>query len=93
MYCYLDLPSPKLVKMSQSYFAAFKLSAFCIGHLFDALANQQKVDAYFAIMTIVITLDAYVSYNYLMEKHELAGSEIHEGNIISGNWKHGLFYN
>jgi hypothetical protein len=63
LYCFFDLPSSKLMKMSQSYFAGFKLSAFCLGYLFDAAATNQGFEMYFTMMTLLITADAYLSYN------------------------------
>ena len=70
LYAYFDLPSSKLVKMWQSYFASFKLSAFCLGYLFDSLSSHQGLEFYYCLMTAVITIDAYISYNYLIEKYD-----------------------
>ncbi len=38
LYCFFDMPSCKLVKMMQSYFVAFKLSALCLSSSFEAYA-------------------------------------------------------
>jgi hypothetical protein len=93
LYCFFDLPSSKLMKMSQSYFASFKLSAFCLGYLFDALSSNQSIEFYFIVMTLIITADSYLSYNYLMKKHQFEEvSEEEEASFLHGNWKHGLFY-
>jgi hypothetical protein len=93
LLCFLDIPCSKLVKMSQSYFAAFKLSAFCLGYLFDGFATNQGFDFSYTLLTLVITADAYLSYYCLLDKHDLSSSPgVGDGSFLRSNWKHGLFY-
>ena len=94
LICYLDIPCSKLAKMAQSYFASFKLSAFCLGYLFDGFATKQAFEFSYTLMTIVITADAYLSYYSLVEKHDFSSSSGPvDSTLLTSNWKHGLFYN
>jgi hypothetical protein len=69
LYAYMGLPHPRFIQVSQSYFAATKLSAFCLGYLFDAFCYgtfNQWGDLSFLLMTILITFDALVGFNHLL---------------------------
>ena len=70
-YAYLGLPSHKLVNMSQSYFASAKLAALCLGFLFDSILSGAFSKEYsFTIMTLLITFDAVLGFNHLVDKEK-----------------------
>jgi hypothetical protein len=73
IYSYFGLPTNKIVDVSQSYFAATKLSAFFLGYLFDSICSGSfKNEVYFTLLTILVTLDASQGFHYLVSKQQLS---------------------
>ncbi len=58
LYSFSGLPCSKFVDLSTSYFASFKLSAFLLGYLFDAMLVG-KVEVCYTLLTIMVTAEAY----------------------------------
>ena len=73
IYSYFGLPTNKIVDISQSYFAATKLSAFCLGYLFDSICSGSfNNEVYFTLLTILVNLDASQGFHYLVSKQRLS---------------------
>lgn len=64
LHAYLGLPSIKYIDVSQSYFATTKLSAICLGYMFDAICQNKFENEYsYSLMTLLLTLDALYGFN------------------------------
>lgn len=70
IYCYFGLKNFKTVSMCQSYFAATKLSAFALGYAFDSLAASSSIEISFMMMTVLITLDAFLGFALITGRSE-----------------------
>lgn len=97
LYSFLGLPQVKAIQVSQSYFAATKLSAFCIGYLFDAICYgsfSAEKDSSFALLTVVLTFDAVIGFNHLVSEHHIETHAPREdlSNMLITNWKSHLFF-
>lgn len=97
LYSYFGLPTIKVIQVSQSYFAATKLSAFCLGYLFDSICYgsfQASQDLSFALMTLVLTFDALYGFNNLVSQEHVELDRPREdiSNMLITNWKSHLFF-
>lgn len=97
LYSFTGLPTIKAIQVSQSYFAATKLSAFCLGYLFDAVcfgSFSAEKDISFTLMTAVLTFDALIGFNHLVSQlhSETQAPSEDLSNPLVSNWKSFMFY-
>jgi hypothetical protein len=71
LYSFLDPVGTKFIDLSTSYFASFKLSAFCLGYLFDAYTIG-RLEWFYSLLTLVITCDAYYGLYKLIEEQKIS---------------------
>lgn len=95
MYTFFGLKENKIVNMSQSYFAATKLSALALGYFFDSLVGGEAFSINFFIMTILISFDAFLGFALISDRVEFTQhqkeSKVGALNFLSDNWKSQLF--
>ena len=76
LYTYMGLKTNKFIDISQSYFAAFKLSAFLIGYLFDeSLPINYRFEFSYFMMTLILTIDAYYGFYKLIKETRLKNAD------------------
>ena len=95
LYSYFGFKTNKFIDISQSYFASFKLSAILLGQFFDtSLPISYYYEFNFAMMTLLITIDAYYGFNELIRETKLNNESLREEErgILIDNWKINLFY-
>lgn len=95
LYSFFGLKTIKFIDLSQSYFASFKLSAILLGYFFDAsLPISYYFEFNFAMMTLLITIDAYYGFYDLIRETRLKKESLKEESegILLDNWKTNLFY-
>lgn len=95
LYSFFGLQTTKFIDISQSYFASFKLSAILLGYFFDtSLPISYYFEFNFAMMTLLITIDAYYGFNELIRETRLKNESVieEEKEILVDNWKTNLFY-
>ncbi len=95
LYSYFGFKTNKFIDISQSYFASFKVSAILLGHFFDtSLPISYYFEFNFAMMTLLITVDAYYGFNELIRETRLKDESLieEERSIFLDNWKINLFY-
>jgi hypothetical protein len=95
LYSYLGLKTTKFLDFSQSYFVAFKLSAFLIGYLFDeSVPISYRFEFNYFMMTLLLTVDAFYGFYQLITETRLRNESIleEEDSFIVANWKKNLFY-
>ncbi len=95
LYSFFGLKTIKFIDFSQSYFASFKLSALLLGYFFDAsLPISYYFEFNFAMMTLLITIDAYYGFYNLIRETRLKKESLKEESegILLDNWKTNLFY-
>jgi hypothetical protein len=95
LYSYLGLKTTKFLDFSQSYFVAFKLSAFLIGYLFDeSVLISYRFEFNYLMMTLLLTVDAFYGFYQLITETRLRKESIieEEDSYFVANWKKNLFY-